>query len=56
MSKLADLRVGGPELWIYDQWITGDDEHSVYPGSGPLEEVILCVLLDYIGFMMWFTE
>jgi hypothetical protein len=36
--------------------VTRDDEHSVYLGSSPLEEVIPYVLLDYIGCMMWFIE
>ena len=43
--KIGGSRVGGPELWILDQWGTRDEEHGVYPGSGPLEEVKPYVLL-----------
>jgi hypothetical protein len=43
----------GPELWIRDRWGTRDDEHGVYPGLGPLEEVIPYVLLDCIGRIVW---
>lgn len=46
--KPTDLGVGGPELWISDLWITGDEGDRIYPGLGPLEEVIPYVLLDYI--------
>ena len=34
--KTVGSRVGGPELWILDQWGTRDEGHDVYPGSGPL--------------------
>ena len=33
---VADLEVGGPELWISDRWVTRDEADDVYPGSGPL--------------------
>ena len=54
--KPVDLRVGGPELWISDLWVTQDEGDSIYPGPGPLEEVIPYILLDYIGCVVWFTE
>ena len=36
----------------------GNKEHgdNIYPGSGPLEEVKLYVLLDYIDMYMMVTE
>ena len=36
--------------------VTGGKGHDVYPGSGPLEEVKPCVLLDYIDVYMIVTE
>ena len=36
VSKPADLRVGGPELWIVRSMVTGTKETMFYPGSGPL--------------------
>ena len=46
--KTSGSRVGGPELWILDNWGTGDEGDDVYPGSGPLDGVKPYVLLDYI--------
>ena len=43
--KTARSRVGGPELWVLDRWVTGDKEDGVYPGSGPPMEVKPYVLL-----------
>ena len=36
VSKLTDLGVGGPELWILGSIVTGTKEMMFYPGSGPL--------------------
>ena len=54
--KTGGSRVGGPELWILDQWGTRDEGHDVYPGLGPLEEVKSYVLLDYIEVYRTITE
>ena len=54
--KTGGPRVGGPELWILDQWGIGDEWDNVYPGSGPLEEVKPYVLLDCIDECMMITE
>ena len=34
--KTGGSRVGGPELWVLDRWVTGDKGDDVYPGLGPL--------------------
>ena len=37
VSKLANLGVGGPELWILGLMVTGTKETMFYPGSGPFD-------------------
>ena len=37
VSKLADLGVGGHELWILGSLVTGMKEIMFYPGSRPLD-------------------
>ena len=37
VSKPADLRVGGPELWILGSMVTRTKETMFYPGLGPLD-------------------
>ena len=54
--KTGGSRVGGPELWILDQWGTRDEGHGVYPGSGPLYVVKPYILLDYIDVHRMVTE
>ena len=54
--KIGEPRVGGPKLWILDQWRTRDGGHDVYPSSGRLEEVKPYVLLDYIEVYRMITE
>ena len=34
--KTGGSRVGGPELWILDRWVTGEKGDDIYLGSGPL--------------------
>ena len=57
VSKLADLGVGGPELWILGSMVTGTKETAFYPGSGPLDGgKTLCPALVYIDVDVSSTE
>lgn len=48
VSKLADLGVGGPELWILGSMVTGTKEIMFYLGLGPLDGgKTLCPALVY---------
>ena len=48
VSKLADLGVGGPKLWILGSMVTGTKETMFYPGWALLMEVKPYVLLLFI--------
>ena len=54
--KTSGFGVGGPELWILDQWGTRDEGDDVYAGLGSLKEVKPDVLLDYIELYRMITE
>ena len=51
-TKTDRSRVGDPNYGSRNQWVTGNVETAIYPGSGPLDEVIPYVLLDCIDVIV----
>ena len=51
-TKADRSRVGGPNCGSRNQCVTGNVETAIYPGLGPLMEVIPYVLLDCIDVIL----
>jgi hypothetical protein len=51
-TETGRSQVGGLNYGYRNRWVTGGVEIAVYPGSGPLEEVISYVLLDCIDVIL----